>query len=120
MPVVLGFGLAYIATGLWYRLPIPVQPKKAVAAVLGELGVPVVLQVPSLQDGEANPPIGQSGRCAEGHLLDLRNSPANPSYLALVPPRQRAIMSVTCPSSGNLRLMGASMNGGSGPSGFDA
>ncbi|MFA8387922.1 MAG: putative sulfate/molybdate transporter [Pelagibaca sp.] len=34
MPVVLGFAVSYIATALWYRLPIPVQPMKAVAAVL--------------------------------------------------------------------------------------
>lgn len=34
MPVVLGFAISYIATALWYRLPIPVQPMKAVAAVL--------------------------------------------------------------------------------------
>ncbi len=34
MPVVLGFALSYIATAFWYRLAIPVQPMKAVAAVL--------------------------------------------------------------------------------------
>ncbi len=34
MPVVLGFAISYIATAFWYRLPIPVQPMKAVAAVL--------------------------------------------------------------------------------------
>lgn len=34
MPVVLGFAVSYIATAFWYRLPIPVQPMKAVAAVL--------------------------------------------------------------------------------------
>jgi hypothetical protein len=34
MPVVLGFALAYIGTALLYRLPVPVQPMKAVAAVL--------------------------------------------------------------------------------------
>jgi MFS superfamily sulfate permease-like transporter len=33
-PVLAGFGLLYIATALVYRLPIPVQPMKAVAAVL--------------------------------------------------------------------------------------
>ncbi|WP_108485026.1 putative sulfate/molybdate transporter [Oceaniglobus ichthyenteri] len=31
--VLLGFGLFYIATGLIYRLPIPVQPMKAIVAV---------------------------------------------------------------------------------------
>lgn len=34
VPVVLGFALSYVATAAWYRLPIPVQPMKAVAAVL--------------------------------------------------------------------------------------
>jgi len=45
-PVLAGFAVFYIATGLYYRLPIPVQPMKAVAAVLvtsaitpGELAV---------------------------------------------------------------------------------
>lgn len=33
-PVLLGFAVFYIATGLYYRLPIPVQPMKAVAALL--------------------------------------------------------------------------------------
>src|SRR5690554_3050663 len=34
VPVLLGFAVFYIATGLYYRLPIPVQPMKAVAALL--------------------------------------------------------------------------------------
>ena len=34
MPVVLGFGVAYIAIALAYRLPVPVQPMKAITAVL--------------------------------------------------------------------------------------
>jgi MFS superfamily sulfate permease-like transporter len=33
-PVIAGFAVFYIATALYYRLPIPVQPMKAVAAVL--------------------------------------------------------------------------------------
>jgi MFS superfamily sulfate permease-like transporter len=33
-PVLLGFASFYIATAFYYRLPIPVQPMKAVAAVL--------------------------------------------------------------------------------------
>jgi MFS superfamily sulfate permease-like transporter len=33
-PVLLGFAVFYIASALYYRLPIPVQPMKAVAAVL--------------------------------------------------------------------------------------
>ncbi|MEA2117258.1 putative sulfate/molybdate transporter [Halovibrio sp. HP20-50] len=34
IPLLLGFAAFYIATGLYYRLPIPVQPMKAVSAVL--------------------------------------------------------------------------------------
>jgi hypothetical protein len=34
VPVILGFAIAYLGTALLYRLPIPVQPMKAVAAVL--------------------------------------------------------------------------------------
>ena len=34
VPVLLGFAVFYIATGLYYRLPIPVQPMKVVAALL--------------------------------------------------------------------------------------
>jgi MFS superfamily sulfate permease-like transporter len=34
LPVVAGFGIFYIATAVYYRLPIPVQPMKAVAALL--------------------------------------------------------------------------------------
>ncbi len=33
-PVLAGFGLAYCATALIYRLPVPVQPMKAIVAVL--------------------------------------------------------------------------------------
>lgn len=40
-PVLLGFAAFYIATALVYRLPIPVQPMKAVAAVILTAGVPV-------------------------------------------------------------------------------
>ncbi|MEX0605592.1 MAG: putative sulfate/molybdate transporter [Marinobacter sp.] len=34
VPLLLGFAVFYIATGLYYRLPIPVQPMKAVTALL--------------------------------------------------------------------------------------
>jgi hypothetical protein len=37
LPVVGGFAVFYIATAIYYRLPIPVQPMKAVAAVLSLL-----------------------------------------------------------------------------------
>lgn len=59
------------------------------------LGLPILLQVAKHEPGAANPPIGASGRCDETHLLDLRNSPTASSYLALVPPRQHAIRSVS-------------------------
>jgi len=39
MPMLLGFALFYIATGLVYRLPLPVQPMKAVAAIAIATGV---------------------------------------------------------------------------------
>ncbi|MEP2543899.1 MAG: putative sulfate/molybdate transporter, partial [Alphaproteobacteria bacterium] len=39
MPVLLGFAVFYIATAFYYRLPIPVQPMKAVAAVLLTAGI---------------------------------------------------------------------------------
>lgn len=68
---------------------------EALSAEEDKAGVPIMLQVPALAPGCANPPVGQSGRCDENHLLDLRNSPSNPSYLALVPPGERAIMSVS-------------------------
>lgn len=38
-PVLLGFAAFYIATAVHYRLPIPVQPMKAVAAVLLTAGI---------------------------------------------------------------------------------
>lgn len=38
-PVLLGFAVFYVATALHYRLPIPVQPMKAVAAVLLTTGI---------------------------------------------------------------------------------
>ncbi len=38
-PVLLGFAVFYIATAFSYRLPIPVQPMKAVAAVLLTAGI---------------------------------------------------------------------------------
>ncbi|WP_274427125.1 putative sulfate/molybdate transporter [Chelativorans sp. YIM 93263] len=38
-PVLLGFAVFYIATAVHYRLPIPVQPMKAVAAVLLTAGI---------------------------------------------------------------------------------
>jgi DNA phosphorothioation-dependent restriction protein DptH len=56
--------------------------------------VPVLLQVPALASGNSNPPVGASGRCDESHLLNLRNSPTRPTYVALVPPGQHSNRSV--------------------------
>jgi DNA phosphorothioation-dependent restriction protein DptH len=60
----------------------------------GGLGVPVVLQLPVLEAGRANPAVGSSGRCDSTHLLNLRNSPFRPTYVALVPPGQHSNRSV--------------------------
>jgi DNA phosphorothioation-dependent restriction protein DptH len=57
--------------------------------------VPILLHLPSLPNGEENPPIGESGRCDDTHLLNLRNSPSQPTFLALVPPGQHSMRSVT-------------------------
>lgn len=59
------------------------------------LKVPILLMVPSLGDGGSNPPIGESGRCDDTHLLDLRNSPSRPAFLALVAPGLHSIRSIT-------------------------
>jgi hypothetical protein len=49
-PVLIGFGLFYVAIELFYRLPIPVQAMKAVAAVLltAHVSSAVRLRLPSL------------------------------------------------------------------------
>lgn len=48
--------------------------------------LPVLLQYPASQLKGPKPLIGQSGKCDNNHLLDVRNDPANPSFVALVPP----------------------------------
>lgn len=62
---------------------------------LGKQGVPILLQLPNLPAGQENPAIGASGLCNDTHLLNLRNSPAKPTFLALVPPGQHSMRSVT-------------------------
>ena len=64
-------------------------------AEIDSLGLPILLQIAEHEPDSANPPIGASGRCDASHLLDLRNSPTASSYLALVPPRQHAIRSIS-------------------------
>lgn len=59
------------------------------------VGVPVLLQVAQLPAGQANPAVGASGLCDDTHLLNLRNSPANPTFVALVPPGQHRNKSVS-------------------------
>lgn len=56
---------------------------------------PVVLQVDSLPAGTTNPRVGDSGLCDESHLLDLRNSPSCPRFVALVPPGKHRNLSVS-------------------------
>ncbi len=48
--------------------------------------LPVLLQYPANQLQGPKPRIGASGKCDNDHLLDVRNDPANPSFVALVPP----------------------------------
>ncbi len=48
--------------------------------------LPVLLQYPANQLQGPKPRIGQSGKCDNDHLLDVRNDPVNPSFVALVPP----------------------------------
>ena len=57
--------------------------------------IPVLLQLPQEAMAGPNPGIGHSGRCDESHLLDIRNDPGSPSFVALVPPGQYNNRSVT-------------------------
>ncbi|WP_371762660.1 ATP-binding protein [Massilia sp.] len=68
-----------------------------VAQVAGQptAPIPVLLQLPAGDITGPNPGIGSSGRCDENHLLDIRNDPGSPSFLALVPPGQHNNRSVT-------------------------
>lgn len=76
-------------------------------------GVPILLQLPSLPAGQENPAVGSSGLCDDTHLLNLRNSPAQPTFLALVPPGQHSMRSVT--STTDEFGVSASNNGGNVP-----
>jgi DNA phosphorothioation-dependent restriction protein DptH len=46
--------------------------------------LPVLLQMPPGLAVAPNPGIGISGKCDEAHLLDVRNNPNSPSFVALV------------------------------------
>ncbi|WP_395393768.1 hypothetical protein WBP07_01490 [Novosphingobium sp. BL-8A] len=74
------------------------------------VGVPILLQLPQLPPGHANPALGDSGRCDDTHLLNLRNSPSKPAFVALVPPGQHSMRSVT--STADEFGVGAAHNGG--------
>lgn len=58
-------------------------------------GIPFLLQVSRETLGGANPEIGASGWCDEDHLLDLRNHHKESSYVALIPPGEHSILSVS-------------------------
>jgi hypothetical protein len=62
VPVLLGFALCYVASALYYRLPIPVQPMKAIVAVLlvAPLGA-VELAIAGLLIGSVLLMLGASG-----------------------------------------------------------
>ncbi|MDX1221181.1 ATP-binding protein [Sinorhizobium medicae] len=75
--------------------------------------VPILLLLPGLAPGETNPPAGVSGRCDATHLLNLRNSPSQPTFLALVPPGQHSMRSVT--STTDEFGVSAANNGGNVP-----
>ncbi|HEX2478181.1 MAG TPA: putative sulfate/molybdate transporter [Geminicoccaceae bacterium] len=70
--VLLSFGIFYIATGLFYRLPVPVQPMKAVSAVLIASG---------LSAGE----IAAAGLCLGVILLVLGATGAIGGFARIVP-----------------------------------
>jgi MFS superfamily sulfate permease-like transporter len=62
MPVLAGFAVFYIATAAYYRLPIPVQPMKAVAAVLLTAGItPAGLAASGVMIGVALLVLGLTG-----------------------------------------------------------
>ena len=44
--VLLAFGLFYVGTGLFYRLPVPVQPLKAVGAIA--IANPEIVTMPTI------------------------------------------------------------------------
>jgi hypothetical protein len=58
-------------------------------------GIPFLLQVARETLGGTNPAIGASGWCDEDHLLDLRNHHKESSYVALIPPGEHSILSVS-------------------------
>ena len=75
-----------------------------------ETKVPVLLQSNNLS---SDPLIGHSGHCTAEHLLNLRNSPTCPKFLALVPPGQHSSNSFAS-ASGAFGLKAANNSGNAG------
>jgi hypothetical protein len=72
-------------------------PTGGIEATLGDgsqVVVPVLLPTDQLSDGSANPSVGSSGFCDADYLLDLRNHPSCPRFLALAVPARHSILSV--------------------------
>lgn len=72
--------------------------------------VPVLLQANGVV---ADPAIGKSGRCSADHLLNLRNAPTCPKFVALFPPGQHASLSFVS-ASGVFGLSAANNAGNAG------
>ncbi|MBV5634660.1 ATP-binding protein [Pseudomonas aeruginosa] len=100
---VLGATQGYSGVNLEYRLIFRGPPLEILELAYDELSrdggihvqgssdgsmatLPVLLQYPANQLQGPKPRIGQSGKCDNDHLLDVRNDPVNPSFVALVPP----------------------------------
>ena len=70
--------------------------------------VPVLLQTD--RNLPVNPAIGSSGECTTAHLLDLRNSPICPLFVALVAPGNHTSLSITS-ATGEFGLTGTNNSG---------
>ena len=80
------------------------------------LDLPFLLQVPREKLLASNPAVGASGWCDENHLLDLRNLPRSASFVALIPPGEYSILSV----SSTTDKFGVAEGNSGGNSTFDA
>ncbi|WP_040243592.1 putative sulfate/molybdate transporter [Chromohalobacter japonicus] len=70
VPVVLGFAAFYLGTAFYYRLPIPVQPMKAVAAVILTAGMsPLELAIAGATIGVVLLVLGMTGWIARLNRL---------------------------------------------------
>lgn len=89
--------------GVFYGLPSKILNKvydelardggiKAKLVNGNEIFVPVVLVTPT--PPTSDPKIGESGVCSEYHLINLRNSPLCPKFVALIPPGARVNLSI--------------------------